>query len=105
MYALIKNGEVVQVGLPSRGVINGVTVSNYHLLPEATLLSLGWLPYTENIPEHNAETHTVTLDNYEILDEGVVGHYEAVMLPPKDSDRLAALENVVTDMLFSQLPI
>lgn len=54
-YAKVKNGTVVQVGLPTFGLIGQCSVSNYYLLPEAILLHEGWLPVSETVPEYNID--------------------------------------------------
>lgn len=91
MYALVQNGSVVKIGLPSSGTVNGSTVSNYNLLPEATLLAEGWKQYTENIPTYNPETQYATFGSYEILASGVIGHYTVAALPPTSDEVLSDL--------------
>ena len=48
MYAKVVNGQVTRAHLPTSGILqDGRTVSNYHLLPDETLLAEGWLPCEE----------------------------------------------------------
>ena len=55
MYAKVVNGQVVYV--PTSGVLqDGRTVSNYHLLPDETLLAEGWLPCEEIKPTYDEAT-------------------------------------------------
>ncbi len=104
MYALVQNGAVVSVGLPSCGCINGAAVSNYNLLPEATLVLEGWLPYTEDIPEYNVETQMLKLNNYEILANEVIGHYTITVLSRTAEQNITALYNSVGEILEEVIP-
>lgn len=77
MYAKVENGQVVYV--PTSGVLqDGRTVSNYHLLPEETLLVEGWLPCEEIKPEYDAETQYLAIDTAIEQNDKVIVTYKAV---------------------------
>lgn len=79
----------LQTYLPcSAQLANGTWVSNYNLLPEATLREEGWLPLEEIRPEYNAETHYLEQDTVAEVDGKLVITYKAVELPPDDIDLL-----------------
>jgi hypothetical protein len=106
MYAFVQGGEVVRVGLPKSGCLsNGCTVTNYHNQPESVLLSEGWLPYEENKPEYNPETHYLQFSGYDIQQDKVVANYEAVLIIhiPTVEERLEAAEFVIMDMLETMM--
>ncbi len=61
IYNLIKNGEITKTSLPQAYVLlDGRTVTNYHLLPHETLLAEGWLPVEDIVPVYDAETQDIT---------------------------------------------
>jgi hypothetical protein len=103
MYARVIDGQVVQVGLPRAGVIDGRTVSNYHLLPEAVLLAEGWLPLELNQPEYNPEIQTLNLVGYTIQSNKVIANYEVVVMMPTLDSRLEAAEAVLMDILEAMM--
>jgi hypothetical protein len=92
MYAKVVNGQVTQAHLPTSGVLNGRTVSNYNLLPESVLLAEGWLPLVENKPEYDADTQELQLMGYTVETDRVTANYEAVAKLPTIEDRLEALK-------------
>ena len=106
MYALVQNGQVIQVGLPSSGILSdGRSVSNYNLLPESVLLSEGWLPLELNEPEYNPATQELQLVDYTIEVDGVIANYEAVAIVniPTVEGRLTATEDTIVEMLNMML--
>ena len=103
MYARVIDGQVVQVGLPRASVINGRTVSNYHLQPKAVLLAEGWLPLELNQPEYNPEIQTLNLVGYTIQSNKVIANYEVVAMMPTLDSRLEAAEAVLMDILEAMM--
>jgi len=85
MYVLVENNEVVKKGLPKTGQLSdGRWVSNYHLLPEETLLAEGWLPLIDNIPAYNSETHRPVRTGFDIYPDRVEAVYTLEeILPPQ----------------------
>lgn len=80
MYAKVENGQLVFV--PTSGILqDGRTVSNYHLLPNETLLAEGWLPCEEIKPTYDEATQYLVVDTTEIQDDKVVVTYKAVEMP------------------------
>ena len=76
MYGRIT--DKTELGLPTSGVLlDGRTVSNYHLLPDKTLLEEGWLPCEEVKPECKA-TEKLIVDTAEVIANKVVVTYVAV---------------------------
>jgi hypothetical protein len=77
MYAKVENGQVVYV--PTSGVLqDGRTVSNYHLLPDETLLAEGWLPCEEVKPTYDEATQYLAVDTAVQQDGKVIVTYKAV---------------------------
>ena len=76
-YAKVKNGVVIQVGLPSVGIIDGCSISGYNYLPTSVLQEEGWLPLVDNPPscENN---QIVQLTGYLVQESQVVAQYEVV---------------------------
>jgi len=78
-YAKVENGQVVQLGLPTSGVLNdGRTVSNYHLLPPDILTVEGWLPCEEVKPEYDEATQYLVIDTAVVQGDKVIVTYKAV---------------------------
>jgi hypothetical protein len=101
MYALVQNGQVIQVGLPSSGILSdGRSVSNYNLLPESVLLSEGWLPLELNEPEYNPATQELQLIDYTIEAARVIANYEAVNIPKTVEQRVELLQDAVDFVLM-----
>ena len=98
MLARQHNGDI-QVGLPKTGRLSdGRVVSNYHKLPQGTLTAEGWLPYIDESPEHNAETHRARPTGYDVQEEQIVRTYEVVERPEPTPDPLLELQEVVADL-------
>jgi len=98
MYGRILNNST-ELGLPTAGILlDGRTVSNYHLLPEKTLLEEGWLPCEEVKPEFDEATQYLEVDT--AVDNGsvIVVTYKAVDIPV---DELSAME----DLLLSEMGV
>lgn len=75
-YARVKNGQVVQVGLPVTGILaDGCTVSGYNLLDTETLRAEGWLPLEDNQPEYDTETEYLELAGYTVQEDKVIANY------------------------------
>jgi len=89
MYVKIKNNEVIERGLPKTGRLSdGSWVSNYHLLPEETLLAEGWLPLVDEPPETD-EKHRAVITGYDIYTDRVEAVYEIkeiIPMPVSDVD-------------------
>lgn len=100
MYARVIDGQVVRVGLPRAGVIDGRTVSNYHLLPESVLLAEGWLPLELNQPEYNPETQELRLTGYTVEADKVTANYEAVKKPTTIDQRVYLLQDALDFVLM-----
>lgn len=87
-YARIVDGKA-QLGLPKTGVLSGgVTVSNYHLLPESVLANEGWLPRVDVKPDYNAETHMLRQGTPYEENGQIIVPYEAVDIPPDELDTM-----------------
>ena len=91
-YAKVENGNVVQVGLPETGEINGNTVSNYHLLPVETLFVEGWLPLIENKPAYDTDTQELQFVDYTVAANSVTANYHVVDKPVE----IPSLEDIVS---------
>lgn len=100
MYARVIDGQVVQVGLPRAGVIDGRTVSNYHLLPEAVLLAEGWLPLELNQPEYSIDTQELRLVGYTVEADKVTANYEAIKRATTTDQRIGLLQDAVDFILM-----
>jgi hypothetical protein len=84
MYAKVVNGQVTQAHLPTSGVLqDGRTVSNYHLLPDETLLAEGWLPCEEVKPTYDEATQYLAVDTVVQQDNKVIVTYKAVDIPQR----------------------
>ena len=81
MYAKVINGQVTQVGLPATGTLNGNTVSNHHLLPEAALMQEGWLPMRDQNTVYDEATQILEFVEYQITEEEIIAVYTAVDKP------------------------
>jgi hypothetical protein len=103
MYAKVDNGQVVQAGLPTSGILNGNTVSNYNLLPESVLLAEGWLPLVEGKPVYDTDTQELRLTGYTIEADKVTANYEAVIKQPTTEERIEAMEGVVMDLIMMNM--
>ena len=70
------DGKIKQYDLPKVGsLLDGRTVSGYHLLDEDTLIDEGWLPLEDIPPEYDEETQYLVNDGYEILEDKVIKKY------------------------------
>ena len=79
MYAKVVNGQVTRACLPTSGILqDGRTVSNYHLLPDETLLAEGWLPCEEVKPEYDEATQYLVIDTAVVQGDKVIVTYKAV---------------------------
>ena len=79
MYAKVVNGQVTQAHLPTSGILqDGRTVSNYHLLPDETLLAEGWLPCEEVKPEYDEATQYLVIDTAVVQGDKAIVTYKAV---------------------------
>ena len=79
MYAKVVNGQVTRAHLPTSGILqDGRTVSNYHLLPDETLLAEGWLPCEEVKPEYDEVTQCLVIDTAVVQGDKVIVTYKAV---------------------------
>lgn len=100
MYAKVVNGQVTQAHLPTSGVLNGRTVSNYNLLPESVLLAEGWLPLELNQPEYDPETQELRLVGYTVEADKVTANYEAVKKSTTIDQRVDLLQDAVDFVLM-----
>jgi hypothetical protein len=98
MYAKVENGQVTYV--PTSGVLNGRTVSNYNLLPESVLLAEGWLPLELNQPEYDPDTQELRLTGYTIEADKVTANYEAVKKSTTIDQRVDLLQDAVDFVLM-----
>jgi hypothetical protein len=81
-WAKVENEQVVSTRLPRQDKLaDGRYVSNYHLLPESTLLSEGWLPGINSKPSYDPETEGLQGPSYDIQAEQVVANYTAIPKP------------------------
>jgi len=100
------NNQVTQTSLPTTGTVNGQTVSNYHLLPESTLLSEGCLPLVENKPTlGEGEYHVFAY--YTIQETQVVANYTAETIPaeaPSVETRVEIVESTLGEILENIIP-
>lgn len=105
----VKNGEIVQYGLPKNDYLNdGSSVSGYHLQDIEILLAEGWLPLEDIPPEYNHETQYLIDDGYEILSDKVIKKYkvEDIIIeeptepqPTEEQQRLLDLEIAMAQIL------
>lgn len=81
-YAQVQNGQIVQIGLPDTGIIDGRTVSNYDLLPNDVLRAQGWIPCTEIQPDYDTGTQQLVVDSEMVSADGsgVTIAYKAVSI-------------------------
>lgn len=101
-YAKVENNQVVQIGLPSTGILkDGSTVSGYNLLDTEILRNEGWLPYEENKPDYNEITQYLEFVCYTILADKVVANYIAkdiavqIVDEPIDDEKVAMAEAII----------
>ena len=79
MYAKVENGQVTQAHLPTSGILqDGRTVSNYHLLPDETLLAEGWLPCEEVKPDYDEATQYLVIDTAVVQGDKVIVNYSRI---------------------------
>jgi hypothetical protein len=72
----IKENEIVKYELPRNGKLSdGKYIFGYYRLAMDILLSEGWLPLEDVIPEYN-ENQFIIDDGYEILEDKVVKKYK-----------------------------
>ncbi|MCX7715053.1 MAG: hypothetical protein N2171_04935 [Clostridia bacterium] len=70
MYVQIKDGAVIQEGLPESGYLSdGSPVSNYDKLDESILKAEGWYPCEKIEPEYDAATQVLVLGSITKDDE------------------------------------
>ncbi len=82
-YALVKNGAVVQVGLPETGVLaDGRLVSGFDRLDAETLAAEGWLPLLDGRPEYDPARTFLAAPEYSVEGLRVVSRYTVTPLPP-----------------------
>lgn len=92
MWALVRNNQVIQTGLPSQWVLKNGGQNGALFLMEndalglSTLKSEDFYPMENDIPTYNSETHYAEHDTYEIVVETgeiikVIDHYKAVKIP------------------------
>jgi hypothetical protein len=98
MYAKVENGQVTF--LPTSGVLDGHTVSNYNRLPESVLLAEGWLPLVEDMPEYDPTTQELQLVGYTVEADKVTANYEAVRKPVTIDQRVDLLQDAVDFVLM-----
>jgi hypothetical protein len=104
MYAKVENGQVTQVHLPTSGVLDGHSVSNYNLLPESVLLAEGWLPLVENMPEYDHASQELRLTGYTIDDDKVTANYEVMAKLSTIEERLEIQDDTIGEVLEVLLP-
>lgn len=93
------DGEIKQYDLPKVGsLLDGRTVSGYHLLDEETLRSEGWLPLEDIKPDYDEETQYLVNDGYEILEDKVIKKYRIEEIPEPQPDELQELSNYILDV-------
>lgn len=107
-YVLIENGQIVQEGLPTVGILKygenaGRTVSGYNLLDEVILIAEGWLPLIDTPPEYNQEIEYLEHAGYSITENEVMANYlvkqrEPVVTVPTLEERLAAVEEYLMSL-------
>lgn len=82
IYAKVEDGQVIQVGLLSTGILkDGRTVSNYHLLPQNILIAEGWLPCEEIKPGYDKATQHIVIDTKEVQEDKVILTYKVIEIP------------------------
>jgi hypothetical protein len=114
-YVKVENGQVVQIGLPTTGILTqagfeGCPTSDYDKLlyisdnPEIpSLKAEGWLPLTDNPPVFNPETEYLEHAGYSVGETEVVVNYTVkpivITLPqPTQEEKLAILEQQIQDL-------
>ena len=82
-YALVSNGQVEKVGLPTTSTLSdGRTVSGFNLFDPSILILEGWFPIEENKPIFNELTEHLSFLNYEVQSNKVISHYMVSVNPP-----------------------
>jgi hypothetical protein len=80
MYGRIT--DKTELDLPTSGVlVDGRTVSNYHLLPVEILTAEGWLPCEEIKPVYNEATQYLEVDTAVKQGNKIVVTYRAMAIP------------------------
>ena len=106
LYARLENDRWI-TRLPKVGKLkDGQTVTNYHKLPEETLLAEGWMPLVDIKPEFDADTQYLMLDYIEEVEGEVRRWYTAVdieMAEPQEpqpsiEERLAEHDALIADL-------
>lgn len=97
-YAKVENGQVIQVGLPTTGILkDGSTVSGYNLLPEDILREEGWLPLIDNPPVYDTETEYLEHTGYAVGETEVVVNY-TIKLKPTPQPPQPTIEEYLVDL-------
>lgn len=101
-YAHVTGSTIDEVGLPTVGELaDGRTVSNYHLLDEATLTAEGWRPVVEE-PATWDPHQQVTGTSYRVEADRVVRVLELGWVPAElNADRLLIPADGTTPALVS----
>jgi hypothetical protein len=103
-YAKVENGQVIQVGLPTTGILkDGSTVSGYNLLPEDILREEGWLPLIDNPPEYDPETQYLEHAGYIVGETEVTVNYiikqkEIQIVDDLVDDEIVAIAEAIVDL-------
>lgn len=93
-YALVVDGSIERVGLPSSGRLrDGSTVSGFNLLDPVVLAGEGWLPIVE-VRGEIADGQVWAEPVFAVADDHVTATYTAVDVPDGDgeADRYLAAE-------------
>jgi hypothetical protein len=91
-YALVRDNEVVRVGLPTvwRNA-DGTTTSGFNHLDDASLREEGWLPIDDHpAGDYNPETQMVTGPRYDVLVTKVHRYFDVVDRPPPSPEEVEA---------------
>lgn len=107
-YALVEDGEIVDMSLPDTGFLpDGSAVSGFNKLDPETLRECGWIPIEDaGPPEYDSETQQVQM-SYIVGAETVIAVYTVVDIPEPDSvpdpgptleERITTLEELVASL-------
>lgn len=109
----VEDNQIIKYELPRNGKLSdGRYIFGYYRLPMDVLLSEGWLPLEDVIPEYN-ENQFIIDDGYEILENKVIKKYKIednIMPEPEiideyvDDEKVAMAEAIIDlEMRLSKL--
>lgn len=101
----VENGQIVKYTLPKVGTLkDGSTVSGYDTLmlsnPDLAKEE-GWLPLIDEKPEYDPEVESLTIREYEILEDKVIVKYDINKIQDVElTQPTTGIDDYILDMDF-----